>query len=131
MASSWLIENAAMVCPESELNRRGRLLIHEGKIAAIDPCDDAIPTDAKRVDARGWILAPGLVDLATELGEPGKEDDETIDSGTMAAACRRLHIHRLCSQYRIRQLIRRGCRICSTEGSQGGAMPSSRYRLRQ
>lgn len=85
MASSWLIENALMVCPESELNRQGRLLIHEGKIAAIDPCDDAIPTDAKRVDARGWILAPGLVDLATELGEPGKEDDETIDSGTMAA----------------------------------------------
>jgi dihydroorotase len=31
------------------------------------------------------LVAPGLVDLATELGEPGREDDETIDSGTRAA----------------------------------------------
>lgn len=85
MASSWLIENGRLICPASGLDRYGRLLIHQGIIAAIDPTDDAVPSDAFRVDANGWILAPGLVDVATELCEPGKEDDETIQSGTMAA----------------------------------------------
>jgi len=82
---SWLIENGRLICSESGLDRQGRLLLHQGKIAAVDPTDDAIPSDARRVDASGWIVAPGLVDLATELGEPGKEEDETIETGTLAA----------------------------------------------
>ncbi len=84
-SKSWLIENGRIVCPASGLDREGRLLIHQGQIAAIDPTDDAIPADTTRVDASGWIVAPGLVDLATELGEPGKEEDETIETGSIAA----------------------------------------------
>jgi dihydroorotase len=84
-ATSWLIENGRLICPESGLDRVGRLLMHQGRIAAVDPSDGDIPAEAERVDARGWIVAPGLVDLATELGEPGKEEDETIKTGTLAA----------------------------------------------
>ncbi len=83
--TSWLIDKGRLVCPTTGLDRVGRLLIHQGRIAAIDPTDDAIPSQAQYVDASDWIVAPGLVDLATELGEPGKEEDETIETGSMAA----------------------------------------------
>ncbi|WP_242424178.1 amidohydrolase family protein, partial [Frankia sp. EI5c] len=38
------------------------------------------------VDATGLIALPGLVDLHTHLREPGREDAETVESGTRAAA---------------------------------------------
>ena len=40
----------------------------------------------ERLDADGLVALPGLVDLHTHLREPGREDAETVDSGTMAAA---------------------------------------------
>ena len=42
--------------------------------------------DAQVVDAAGLIALPGLVDLHTHLREPGREDAETVESGTRAAA---------------------------------------------
>lgn len=42
--------------------------------------------DATVVEAAGQILLPGLVDLHTHLREPGREDSETVLTGTKAAA---------------------------------------------
>jgi dihydroorotase len=42
--------------------------------------------DATVVEAEGQILLPGLVDLHTHLREPGREDSETVLTGTKAAA---------------------------------------------
>lgn len=82
---AWLIESVRMIDPTQGLDRVGRLLMVEGEIAAIDPSDGDIPAYAKRVSAPNHILVPGLVDLGAELGEPGREEDETILSGAMAA----------------------------------------------
>ena len=41
---------------------------------------------AEVVDATGLVALPGLVDLHTHLREPGREDAETVDTGTQAAA---------------------------------------------
>jgi dihydroorotase len=41
---------------------------------------------AQVVDADGLVALPGLVDLHTHLREPGREDAETVDSGTRCAA---------------------------------------------
>ena len=60
----------------------GDLLIRDGRFA--DP-SDAGP-DVRRVDADGLVALPGLVDLHTHLREPGREDAETVASGTAAAA---------------------------------------------
>jgi len=38
------------------------------------------------IDATGLVLLPGLVDLHTHLREPGREDAETVETGTLAAA---------------------------------------------
>ncbi len=82
---AWLIENGRMIDPTQKLDRVGRLLMINDEIAAIDPRDDDIPAITKRVDAHGMLVLPGLVDLGTELCEPGFEEDETISSGTLAA----------------------------------------------
>ncbi|MEM7478715.1 MAG: dihydroorotase [Planctomycetota bacterium] len=85
MLQSYLIENGQIVDPSQRFDRVARLLIHEGCIEAINPSDGDIPADCNRIDASGCIIAPGLVDLGAELGEPGYEEDESILSGAMAA----------------------------------------------
>jgi dihydroorotase len=42
--------------------------------------------DARELDLAGCVLLPGLVDLHTHLREPGREDAETVETGTRAAA---------------------------------------------
>ncbi|QRY64026.1 dihydroorotase [Gordonia sp. PDNC005] len=44
------------------------------------------PDGAQTVDGRGGVLLPGFVDLHTHLREPGREDTETVESGSRAAA---------------------------------------------
>lgn len=83
--TSWLIERGHLICPLTGLDRPGRILLREGRIDAIDPSEDDLPAGVERIDASGCIVAPGLVDLETEMGEPGMEEDETIETSTMAA----------------------------------------------
>ncbi|CUR59120.1 Dihydroorotase [metagenome] len=47
---------------------------------------DSAPPGAETLDADGLVALPGLVDLHTHLREPGREDAETILSGSRAAA---------------------------------------------
>lgn len=84
-APSLLIENGRIIDPSQGIDRVGRLLIVDETIAAIDPSDGDLPNDCERIDASDKIVAPGLVDLGAELREPGHEEDETIQSGGLAA----------------------------------------------
>ncbi|NJP64997.1 dihydroorotase [Streptomyces spiramenti] len=60
------------------------VLVEGGVIAAVGTALDA--GDARVVEAAGQVLLPGLVDLHTHLREPGREDSETVLTGTRAAA---------------------------------------------
>jgi dihydroorotase len=60
------------------------LMLRDGVVAAIG--HDASSGKAESIDAAGLVALPGLVDLHTHLREPGREDAETVESGTRAAA---------------------------------------------
>lgn len=61
--------------------KRRTVAISDGRI--VEP--SALASDAKRLDGRERLIAPGLVDLHTHLREPGREDAETVFSGSQAA----------------------------------------------
>jgi dihydroorotase len=60
------------------------VLVEDGVITAVGAVE--APRDAEVLDAVGQVLLPGFVDLHTHLREPGREDTETIETGSAAAA---------------------------------------------
>ena len=57
-----------------------------GRVASVSSRIETPPDGVTVIDAAGLIALPGLVDLHTHLREPGREDAETVESGTRAAA---------------------------------------------
>ncbi|MGH3341300.1 MAG: dihydroorotase [Carbonactinosporaceae bacterium] len=78
--SRWLVRGAQVLGGEP------RDLLIEGDVVA-DVATALRPDPATDVfEAGGLVALPGLVDLHTHLREPGREDAETVESGTRAAA---------------------------------------------
>lgn len=87
MTRPLLIENARIVDPASGTDARGALLIENGLIAEVAiGAPIGVPDDAEVINAKGLILAPGLIDMRVFTGEPGKEYRETLASAGDAAA---------------------------------------------
>jgi dihydroorotase len=76
--TSYVIKGARIVGgePRDVLVKDG-VVVEVGKVSR---------KSAEVVDADGLVLLPGLVDLHTHLREPGREDAETVESGSRAAA---------------------------------------------
>ena len=81
-ADEYLVRGAAPLG-----TRPTDLFLSDGVIAATGTAATERAGDRTRVvDAEGLVALPGLVDLHTHLREPGREDAETVASGTRAAA---------------------------------------------
>jgi dihydroorotase len=80
--------NARLIDPANGLDVKGGLLVENGRIADVGPrlFNDAEPNDPEVIDARGLVLAPGLIDARVFTGEPGSEYRETLASASDAAA---------------------------------------------
>jgi dihydroorotase len=82
--ASLLIKNGRVIDPASKRDEVCDLLILDGKIAEVGA---NVPDKADEIlDASGKIVAPGFFDMHVHLREPGREDKETIESGSRAAA---------------------------------------------
>ena len=60
------------------------VLIDDGRVSALGQLD--VPDGAQVLDASGWWVGPGLVDIHVHLREPGQEWKEDISTGSRAAA---------------------------------------------
>ena len=81
------IQGGTVIDP-GHVNGRADVLIQNGKIVEVGyPLKQAIDQDASAtfLDATGWVVAPGLVDLHCHLREPGFEYKETIATGSASA----------------------------------------------
>lgn len=76
------IINARIIDPASERDEMGTLIIEKGRIK--DFGGDTVP-EGDTIDARGKILAPGLIDMRVSTGEPGRESKETLASAGRSA----------------------------------------------
>ncbi|MCX8036751.1 MAG: dihydroorotase [Candidatus Sumerlaeia bacterium] len=79
-----LIKNGHIIDPANRVDARRDVLVEGGRIAAVGTGLSA--PDAQVIDAAGLYVLPGFVDLHAHLREPGREDEETIRTGTRAAA---------------------------------------------
>jgi len=83
-----LITDGMVVDPSRKLEAVRDVLIEGGKIADIAPglSRRKAVAGTLTIDAKGLWVVPGLVDMHVHLREPGRESEETLATGTMAAA---------------------------------------------
>ncbi len=80
--SSILIQNGTILDPSQKLERKGDLLVRNGKVAA---SGNNLGKADQVIDARGCFVTPGLIDIHVHFREPGDEEEETIASGAASA----------------------------------------------
>jgi len=81
MSKPFTLTGARVVDPGSGTDEVCNVTIEGETISAV-----GAQAEGTAIDAAGLILAPGLVDLHVHLRQPGRENAETVDSGTAAAA---------------------------------------------
>jgi dihydroorotase len=79
-----LIKGGRVIDPSRKTDAIADLLVVDGKVAAVGT-NIGTPDGAQLHDARGKVVAPGLIDVHVHLREPGFEDLETIATGAAAA----------------------------------------------
>lgn len=83
-----LIKNGIIIEPSKNLEKKLELLIDNGKIVKIAQKIN-LPKNKhlyRVIDAKNNYVCAGFIDIHTHLREPGNEEEETINSGTKAAA---------------------------------------------
>jgi dihydroorotase len=85
--NSLLLTGGRVIDPANRLDTVADLLIINGKITGLGPeATTRAPKEIERLDVRGKIVCPGLIDLHVHLREPGQTAKESIATGTAAAA---------------------------------------------
>jgi len=84
--STLAIHNGRVIDPALGWDGIADIVIVDGRITRVGPNEGDMVVEADRIDATGLVVAPGFVDLQTHLREPGFEHEETIATGTRAAA---------------------------------------------
>lgn len=79
-----LLKGGRVVDPSRRLDAELDVLIEDGTIAQVG--EKLKARGGETLDASGLVVCPGFIDLHTHLREPGREDKETIATGTRAAA---------------------------------------------
>jgi dihydroorotase len=85
MSDRVLFRGGRLIDPASGRDGPAHVLVEGERIAAVGD-DVSIPPGTTVLECDGLIVAPGLVDLHAHLREPGREDKETVETGSRSAA---------------------------------------------
>jgi dihydroorotase len=83
LSKAIVFAGARVIDPASGRDERIDVRVEGATVASVGA---DVGNSAKVIDCEGLVLAPGFVDLHTHLREPGREDAETVLSGSRAAA---------------------------------------------
>ncbi len=88
LSPAILLKNGRIIDPVNKIDKKGSLLVENGKIKAFFTARQKAPAvkNLITIDLRGKWIVPGFIDMHVHLREPGEEYKETIESGTRAAA---------------------------------------------
>jgi dihydroorotase len=78
-----LIRGARILDPAAGRDAIGDLFLADGRVAAVPA---TLPPGTEVLEAAGLVATPGLIDLHVHLREPGGEENETVETGSRAAA---------------------------------------------
>jgi dihydroorotase len=82
-----LIKNGRVLDPASHTDATQDVLLERGCIKEMAPAGKlSVEAGVEIFDASGLVVAPGFIDMHVHLREPGQENSETIETGTLAAA---------------------------------------------
>ncbi|MFM8985801.1 MAG: dihydroorotase [Planctomycetia bacterium] len=84
--STLLIRGGRVIDPAQGIDRVDDLLVRDGLVVSVGHAGgQPLGRADETIDAAGLVVAPGLIDMHVHLREPGREEDETIETGTRAA----------------------------------------------
>jgi dihydroorotase len=78
------VRRGRLVDPKNGVDEKRDLYLADGRVVAAGAAPDGFRAD-RTIDASGLVVAPGLVDLAARLREPGLEYKATLESEMLAA----------------------------------------------
>ena len=84
--SALVIRNGRVIDPANKRDEIADLYITDGKIVGSKSEIRNPKSEIEEIDAKGLIVAPGLIDMHVHMREPGFSHKETIESGARAAA---------------------------------------------
>jgi dihydroorotase len=79
-----LLKNGRLIDPKNNIDEKLDILAENGKVAQRGKSLKG--SGCKVIDLNGRVVFPGFIDMHVHLREPGREDQETIETGTLAAA---------------------------------------------
>ncbi len=79
-----LFKGGRLIDPASGVDTTSDVLVAKGKVVEVGTGLSSV--EAETIDITGAVICPGFVDLHAHLREPGREDEETVASGSAAAA---------------------------------------------
>ena len=79
-----LIQNARVLDPKTKMDKVADILVKDGKIVEIGIIP--VKENMEVLDAKGYVLAPGLIDIHVHFRDPGQTHKEDLETGSKAAA---------------------------------------------